>query len=146
MKQFAWPSNDPAVLAVDLAGRELGLDDDALVFEQPCEPGGCDRLGERGVERRGVNELDVVADTAFAQVPVGQEAELQRCDRALDRHVDQVHDQPATVEGPQSIAKSRRALERGSAVVRSARRRWASMTVRARMLRSHPPDAAGSRS
>ena len=31
-------------------------------------------------------------------MPVGEEHELERRDRALDRHVDDVHDQPAAVE------------------------------------------------
>ena len=45
-----------------------------------------------------VDELDAVADAALAQVPVGEERELERRDRALDRHVDEVDDQPAAVE------------------------------------------------
>jgi hypothetical protein len=32
------------------------------------------------------------------EVPVGQEAELQRCDGALDRHVDHVHHDPTALE------------------------------------------------
>ena len=59
---------------------------------------GGDRLGEGAVERRDVGDLDGVADAALAQVPVGQEAELERRDRALDRHVDRVDDEPAAVE------------------------------------------------
>ena len=59
---------------------------------------GGDRLREGAVERRRVDELGAVADAALAQVPVGEEGELERRDRALDRHVDEVHDEPAAVE------------------------------------------------
>ena len=67
---------------------------------------GGDRLGERPVERRDVGQLDPVADAALAEVPVGEEAELERRDRALDRHVDHVHDEPAAVEGRPARAAS----------------------------------------
>jgi hypothetical protein len=39
-----------------------------------------------------------VADAALVEVPVGEEAELERRDRALDRHVDDVDDEPPAVE------------------------------------------------
>ena len=38
------------------------------------------------------------ADPALGEIPVGQEAELQRRDRALDRHVDHVDHELAAVE------------------------------------------------
>ena len=82
------PADEPPAGAVDLAGGELGHQRDALLGEQPGEMLGGDGLGERAVERRDVGQLDVVADAALAEVPVGQEAELERRDRALDRHVD----------------------------------------------------------
>ena len=66
--------------------------------EQAGEVLGGDRLGEGAVERRRVDELGAVADAALAQVPVGEEGELERRDRALDRHVDEVHDEAAAVE------------------------------------------------
>ena len=84
--------------AVDLAGVELGHQLDLLLGEQARQVLGGDRLGEGAVERGRVDELGAVADAALAQVPVGEEGELERRDRALDRHVDQVHDQPAAVE------------------------------------------------
>src|SRR6266699_3313696 len=59
---------------------------------------GGDRLRESAVERRRVDELGAAADAALAQVPIGEKGELERRDRTLDRHVDQVHDQAATVE------------------------------------------------
>jgi hypothetical protein len=91
-------ADQPAVLAVDLSGGELGLQGDPLLGEQVGEMGGGDGLGEGAIERGDVGELDGVADAALAEVPVGQEAELQRSDRALDRHVDRVDDQPACFE------------------------------------------------
>ena len=48
---------------------------------------------------------DTAADPALAQVPVGEEGELERRDRALDRHVDQVHDEPAAVEALERTAE-----------------------------------------
>ena len=70
-----------------------------------------DRLGERAVERRHVGELDPVADAALVEVPVGEEAELERRDRALDRHVDDVDDHAAAVERGERRAERGRALE-----------------------------------
>jgi hypothetical protein len=52
----------------------------------------------KAVERRRIDEFGAAADAALAQVPVGEEGELKRCDRALDRHVDEVHDQAAAIE------------------------------------------------
>jgi len=52
--------------------------------------------GERAVQRRDVGRLNAVADAPLPEViAVGQEAELQRRDRALDRHAADVHDEPA---------------------------------------------------
>ena len=48
---------------------------------------------------------DLVADAALGEVPVGEEAELERGDRALDRHVDHVDDEPTAVEGGQGGAE-----------------------------------------
>ncbi len=59
---------------------------------------GRDRLREAAVERRREHDLAACADSALAQVPVGEEGELDRRDRALDRHVGDVHDEPAAVE------------------------------------------------
>ena len=47
----------------------------------------------------------------LAQIPVGEEAELERRDRALDRHVDEVHDEPAAVEVLERRGQRGRALE-----------------------------------
>ena len=78
--------------AVDLAGVEFGHQLDLLLGEQASQMFGGDRLRETAVERCRVDELGAVADSALAQVPVGEEGELERRDRALDRHVDEVHD------------------------------------------------------
>ena len=71
----------------------------------PAEVLGRDRLREGAVERRRVDELDAVPDAALAEVPVGEERELERCDRALDRHVDEVDDQPSSVEALEPCVK-----------------------------------------
>ena len=51
--------------------------------------------GERAVQRRDAGQLNAVADAPLPEVVVGQEAELRRRGRALDRHIDDVHDEPA---------------------------------------------------
>ena len=48
---------------------------------------------------------------ALVEVPVGEEAELERGDRALDRHVDDVDDEPAAVERRQRGCQRGRTLE-----------------------------------
>ena len=80
--------------------------------EQPGQLLRGDRLRERAVERRRVDELDAVADAALAEVPVGEERELERRDRALDRHVDEVDDEAAAVEALERRAQRRRAVRR----------------------------------
>jgi hypothetical protein len=84
--------------AVDLPGVELRYQLDALLLEQPSKALGGDRLRERAVERRREHELDLLAKSALSEVPVGEECELERRDRTLDRHVDEVHDDPPAVE------------------------------------------------
>ena len=98
--------------AVDLAGAELGHELDLLLGEQVGEVLGGDRLGEAAVERRREHELGARADAALAQVPVGEEGELDRRDRALDRHVGDVHDEPAAVEALERAARARSRLRR----------------------------------
>ena len=88
---------------VDLAGVELGHELDLLLGEQAAEMLGGDRLREGAVERRHVDELGLAAELPLTQVPVGQEGELERSDRALDRHVDEVDDQPAAVEAVEGL-------------------------------------------
>ena len=97
--------------AVDLAGAELGHELDLLLAEQVGQVLGGDRLGEAAVERRREHELAACADSALAQVPVGEEGELDRRDRALDRHVGDVHDQPAAVEALERALQRRGARQ-----------------------------------
>ena len=102
----------PARLArgLDGPGAELGHQLDALAGQQAGQLPAGHRLGERAVQRRDVGEVHPVPDAAPAEVVVGEEAELQRRDRALDRHVDDVDDQPAAVEPGQRPAQGLGAL------------------------------------
>ena len=84
--------------AVHLAGVELGHQLDVLLRQQPGQGPGGDGLGERAVQGGDISQLDLVADTAFGEEPVGEEAELERGDRALDRQVDHVHHEPSRGE------------------------------------------------
>ena len=90
--------DEAAPLPVDGAGVELGDELDALLLQHSAQLRGGHRFGERAVERGHVGELDAVADAPLGEVPVGEEAELEWRDRALDRHVDHVHDDAAAVE------------------------------------------------
>ncbi len=99
-------ADEPPAFAVDFAGVEVGDDLDVALREHPTEVLRGDRLGERSVERGDVDDVDLVADATLGEVPVGQEAELERRDRALDRHVDDVDDEATPVEGGQRRAES----------------------------------------
>ena len=105
-------ADQPAALAVDLACVELRDELDVLLAQEPREVVGGDRLRERRVERRDETQLDVVPDTALVEVPVGEEGELERGDRALDRQVDEVDDDPSRIEGLQRPCECLRALRR----------------------------------
>ena len=105
--------------AVDLARAELGHQLDLFLAEQVGQMLRGDRLGEAAVQWCREYDLAACADSAFAQVPVGEEGKLDRCDRALDRHVGDVHDQPAAVEalqrarechGPREVVEGEDAL------------------------------------
>ena len=87
-------ADQPSAGAVDLARVELRdeLDRPSRRASRRARSRR-DRLRERTVERRHIGQLDRVADAAFAEVPVGEEAELERSHRALDRHVDDVDDE-----------------------------------------------------
>ena len=83
---------------VDPLDHEVGFDDDALLLEEGPEGPARDRLGERAVERRDEDELGDLAQPALAQPVVSEEGELQWGDRALDRQLGDVHDEPAAGE------------------------------------------------
>ena len=91
-------TDEPAADTIDLAGVELADEVDVLLLQQRGERRRGDRLCERAVERRGVSDLDLVADAATFEVPVGQEAELERGDWTLDGHVDDVDHKAAAFE------------------------------------------------
>ena len=96
------PSTSPALNSVT-----------SSISFSPSSPASCSEATgfvKRAVERGRVDELDPIADPALAQVPVGEERELERRDRALDRHVDEVHDEPAAVEALQRLTQRDRAV------------------------------------
>ena len=99
-----------AAIRVDLAGVELGDELDRLLVEQAGQVLGRDRLREGRVERGGEDEVDAVPDPALAEVPVGEERELERRDRALDRQVDEVDDEATAVEALERRRERRGAL------------------------------------
>ena len=90
--------HQPPGLAVHLARVELGHELDALFVEEAAQGGGRHRLGEGTVERGYVGELHAVTYVSLAEVPIGEEAELQRRDRALDGHVDDADHEATPVE------------------------------------------------
>ena len=68
---------------------------------------GGDRLGEGTIERCRVDEFSSPADATLAQVPVGEERELERRNRALDRHVDQIDDEASALKALKRVVKRR---------------------------------------
>ncbi len=60
---------------------------------------GGDRLGEGAVERRHVGQLDPSRMPRSREERVGEEHELERRHRALDRHLDDVQDELAAFPG-----------------------------------------------
>ena len=83
---------------VDALDDEVGLDVDASLVEHRLQVVRRDRLGEGARQRGDVGDRDAVTHAPLTQERVGQERELQRCDRALDGHLGDVHHQPAVVE------------------------------------------------
>jgi hypothetical protein len=75
------------------------------------EPSRADATGLVNAPGSGVTYTSsTVAQTAVAEERLGQERELQRRDRALDRHVDDVHHEPSTLEAIERVG------QRGGAV------------------------------
>ena len=75
-----------------------------------------DRLGEGTIEWSHVDEFDLVADALLGEEGVGEEHELHRCDRALDRHLDDVGDE-ATARPVGELLRERRRTVQGVEVV-----------------------------
>ena len=73
---------------------------------------GGDRLGKGTVERCRVDEFGAPANATLAQVPVGEEGELQRSNRALDGHVDQIDDEASAFEALERVVQRRCPLGR----------------------------------
>ena len=98
-----------------------------------------DRLGERALERGDVVDLDLVAHPPLREERVGEEGELQRRNRALDRHLGHVDDEPAAVasRAARRAARSRR---------RGCRSRARSAATRPRPCPGSGPAAARCRS
>ena len=82
--------DEPSSLTVDLTGVELGHQVDPALREHAPEPFRGNRLGERGIQRSHICDVHRIPHLAVGEEPVGEERELQRCNRTLDRHVDHV--------------------------------------------------------
>ena len=76
--------DETATCSVHLARVELRDQFDVPLRQHPSQTIRCHRLGEGTVEGGHIGQVDAVADAALAEEPVGEEAELQRCHRALD--------------------------------------------------------------
>ena len=105
------PADQSAGRPVDPPGRELGLQRDALLLEHAVEVRRGNRLGEGCIQRRRVGYPHLGAHSALTEVPVGEKAELQRRNRALDRQIDHVDDQAAAIERAQRVAKRHSVLD-----------------------------------
>ena len=102
----------PGPGCVYLARVELGDQADALGDQQAAQFPVADRLGEGAVQGRHVPDPDPVPQAAPPEVVVREEAELQRRDRALDRHVHDVDHDPAVGEPLQRRVQRRRPVGR----------------------------------
>jgi hypothetical protein len=70
-----------------------------------------DRLGEGPVERRHVDEIDLISHPALGEERVGEEHELQRGDGTLDRHLDDVQNEPPARPGVERCCQRCRTVE-----------------------------------
>ena len=95
-------------LRCSLSTRSTMKSVSSAILRSSSMPPSCargDRLGERALQRRHVGDLDPVAHAALGEERLGQEGELERRDRALDRHLDDVHDEPAAGQVAQLLAQ-----------------------------------------
>src|SRR6266568_1456342 len=115
MKQFACPSNGcvisrPATCSTKFLANnstEKCATDPAFAAEMPRG----DRLGERTLQRCHIGDLDPVTHATLGEERVGEEREFQRRDRALDRHLGDVHDQLATLPARKLVPQRGGAVE-----------------------------------
>ena len=68
-------------------------------------------FGEGPGKWRHVGDLHLVTHAAFLEEAVGEKGELEWGDRALDRHLGDLHDQLAALPGCQLFAECRRTFE-----------------------------------
>jgi hypothetical protein len=87
------------------SAREVADHADAALGQHAAEAADAHRLGERALERRRVDDLDLVAHAALGEERLGQEQELERRDRALDRHLGDVDHQPPPGEALERVAQ-----------------------------------------
>ena len=113
------PAVQPPCSGVDAACREFGLDPDAALGQQRARC--AEATGFVKAPSSGVTNVSSTSSRRprCAQLPVGEEAELQRGHRALDRHVDHVDHETAPVEAIQGAPQGGCALKRVEGVDRA---------------------------
>ena len=97
--------HDLLVFIVDALDHEVGLYVHIAGVEHVAEVLGGDWLGECTLQRRDVGDVHLVAHALFGEVGIGEEGELQRCYRALDGHLANLHDEFATLPVAQFLAE-----------------------------------------
>ena len=92
--------------------------------QQPAQHGGSLRLGERVRERRGENQLHLVADATLMEEVISEEKEFERCDGTFDWHLGHVDDQPSARPSLQASPESSSAMRRKSRCARASAWGW----------------------
>ena len=92
-------------VVVDVLDGEVGFQRDLAVDEGRGEFARGHRLGERAVERGDVGDFRALPDAVLPQPVVGEEGELHRRNRALDRHLGDVHDQASAPEAAHRLGQ-----------------------------------------
>ena len=90
------------------------------LFEHAAEVLGGDGLGEGTVEWGDVGQLHTIAHTALGEEGIGEEDELERRHRALDRHLDDVEHEPTALPFGQNLAEPSGAFQGVEVVDRDA--------------------------
>ena len=96
---------------VDLVDHEVGLDRDLAVLKHVTQELRSNRLGEGAFQRRGVDDLDLIAHPLLCEERVSEEGELQRSHRALDGHLGDVDDEATALPCLEFVAQRHSALE-----------------------------------